>query len=138
MARDRGKGDWRSLETTTYRDEAHLQELLYREPQLIKIEPPLLVCVKEFGIPDSGAVDLLAIDENAKVTLIECKLDKNPKVKREVVGQVLEYAAFLSRMPADEFIRRFNERADKPLKDTMTENGLDGDEFEEELVVNLQ
>jgi hypothetical protein len=137
MVRDRG-GEWRSLDTGSYSDESHLQKLLLREPRLIDLKTPLLACVPEFGIPGAGSLDLLGVDEAAGVTLVECKLAKNHEVKREVVGQVLEYAAFPSLMPVDEFVRRFDTLAERQLETAVTDKGLDWAGFEEGLAENLR
>ncbi len=140
MIRDRNGGDWRSLENSNYSSEAHLQEFLLKEPQLIPFEPPLIACVKEFSLPGSGSTDLVAVDDAGTITLIECKLATNRDIRRTVVGQLLEYAAFLSRMSTDEFIRRFDERADRPLFETLKEElpEFNQREYEEGLAENLR
>lgn len=43
----------------------------------------------------NGSLDVLAVSPQGHIALIETKLDKNPEVKRTVVGQILGYAAYL-------------------------------------------
>lgn len=84
----------------------HLQDLVAREPRLIpgeQIDPEdprrWVVLAREVQIPepDTGKVnwslDLLLADQDATPTLVECKLDQNHESRREVLGQMIEYAA---------------------------------------------
>ena len=43
------------------------------------------------------------MDEDGLITVIECKLSRNPEVKRKVIGQILGYGAFLWQMSYEEF-----------------------------------
>ncbi|MFB3881901.1 MAG: hypothetical protein ACE149_11595 [Armatimonadota bacterium] len=115
LLRSKGKKGWDQLAESAFRDEAHLQELLYEDPRLIPFAdlgegvPEPRVYVREAGLPGSGSTDLIGVDEFGGITIIECKLATNPEQKRKVVGQVLEYAAFLWRMSYDDFERLFEE-----------------------------
>jgi len=86
--------------------ESHLQDLLYKYPQLLpgeQIDPSSprrwLAISKEEGLPDDEnsanrwSVDLLLLDQDGIPTLVECKRSKNPELRRKVVGQLLEYGA---------------------------------------------
>ncbi len=44
----------------------------------------------------AGYIDVLCIDGDGVLTVIETKLARNSQIRREVVGQVLEYVAQLS------------------------------------------
>ena len=44
-------------------------------------------------MPGIGSIDLLLSDQDGILTILETKLADNPEITREVVGQVLEYAA---------------------------------------------
>lgn len=118
--------DWRMVSDRHYRDEAHLQKLLYENPELIPIEDlgedaraPKVV-IREAGLPGSGNTDLIALDEAGGITVIECKLATNPEVKRKVIGQVLEYAAYLWRMPYEELDAITRRREGKSLIELMS------------------
>jgi len=85
-----------------YASEAELQTFLRRYPDLMPLEeielnsPPLLCIGWEVGVL-SGAEDILYVDRNGLLSVVETKLRKNPESRREVVGQILEYAAHMSR-----------------------------------------
>lgn len=89
-----------------YDSEDVLQELLARYPNLLagsqidSTEPRrwLLVSreaplpLEEHG-PDWFSVDHLFLDQDAIPTLVEVKRSTDPRIRREVVGQMLDYAA---------------------------------------------
>lgn len=121
LVRNSGGGKWREMTKKGYSREAELQLLLMGSPDLIPIEeitgsqPQVRVFVPDFGLPGSGASDLVGVDELGNITIVECKLAANPEVKRKVVGQVLEYAAFLWRMSYEAFDARVAQRIGKQL-----------------------
>jgi hypothetical protein len=87
-------------------EDLELQRLLELNHDLlpgeqIRPEDPLrwlLIC-REMPIagPDTGAdrwnIDFLFADQDAMPTLVECKRSRDPRARRVVVGQLLEYAA---------------------------------------------
>src|SRR3989304_4525999 len=75
--------------------------------------------LREVGLPGSGNTDIIGIDEAGGITILECKLATNPEVKRKVIGQVLEYAAFLWRKPYSLLDEVANRRLGKPLAQAM-------------------
>lgn len=78
-----------------------LQSLIEKHPQLLpgqEIDPvsgnPLCFMILCREMPIEGkSLDLLLVDNYGILTLIETKLIQNPESHREVVGQILEYAA---------------------------------------------
>jgi len=84
-----------------FASEDELQTFLKEHPDLMPLEeidlnaPPLLCIGWEVGLA-SGAEDILYIDPNGLLTVVETKLRRNPEARREVVGQILEYAAQMS------------------------------------------
>lgn len=56
---------------------------------------PLSLAIGELGLPGSGVTDILAFSPQGDIALIECKLAANQESKRKVIGQILEYAAYL-------------------------------------------
>jgi hypothetical protein len=46
---------------------------------------------------------LIGIDEKGGITIVECKLASNTEIRRKVIGQVLEYAAYLWQMDYEQF-----------------------------------
>ena len=89
-----------------YESEDLLQQLIAEHPELLAGEqidpddpPRWLLVRREAGLPDSlgaadrWAVDHLLIDQNAIPTFVEVKRSTDPRIRREVVAQMLEYAA---------------------------------------------
>jgi len=87
-------------------EDLELQRILEINPDLVpgeQINPSdprkWLIVKREMPVPDpdSGAnrwsVDLFMVDQDAMPTFIECKRYKDSRARREVVGQMLEYAA---------------------------------------------
>ncbi len=93
--------EWKPVGSAPYGAERELHELLANTPSLVPVDElqvdtsPLVVGVKEFGLPGSGATDKIAFNPDGNIALIECKLASNPEVKRKVIGQILEYGAYL-------------------------------------------
>lgn len=94
------------FEEAPYDSEALLQELLEKYPGLLAgdlvdaASPRRWLLVKrEAGIPDgedSGSrwsVDHLYLDQDGIPTLVEVKRSTDTRIRREVVGQMLDYAA---------------------------------------------
>jgi hypothetical protein len=137
-----GGRDWKFLETTGYDDEKHLQEILFNRPDLLPVadlnegSKSIRVVVMEAGLPGSGSSDLIGVDEDGGITIVECKLAKNPESKREVIGQVLEYGAFLWKRTYPDFdslfLKERNGRNGKPLADLMAA-AVDPEEWSEEV-----
>jgi len=103
LVRKNQKKKWEHLSQTKYSEEADLRGILLRDSKVVPtadilpdLEPaPIELMLKEVYLPSSGSVDLLGIDTNGSIYIIETKLFRNPQLRREVIGQVLEYAAFL-------------------------------------------
>lgn len=88
-------------------DERWLQDLLYTHPELLPIEE--IEPVFSGPVPVSrelptrvGPLDLVYINKQGLLTLVECKLWRNPEARRQVVGQILDYAQEISRWTFDE------------------------------------
>jgi hypothetical protein len=84
-------------------DEAWLQHLISTHPEILPIgaiEPalvePISVCT-ELRTPSGGYIDNLLVTSRGDLVLIECKLWRNPQARREVVGQIIEYAKDVSK-----------------------------------------
>jgi hypothetical protein len=99
-------GTLQRVARTGYFSESLLQDLVDAYPDLLageQISPtsPLrwLVVDKEVGIPDAldsssrWALDILLIDNLCRPTLVEVKRSTDRRIRREVVGQMLDYAA---------------------------------------------
>lgn len=100
------EGTLTPMEETDYPKEDMLQELLADYPDLLpgdQITPDAprrwLLVAREMGVPDSSglgdrwSLDHLFLDQDGIPTLVECKRAADPRIRREVVAQMLEYAA---------------------------------------------
>lgn len=94
------------------RREATLRDLIVDHPDLLPvhdIDPSygrLITVTKELSIPGVGFVDVLLMDEDGRLVVVECKLWRNPQARREVVGQILDYARELSRYGFEDLQRQ--------------------------------
>jgi hypothetical protein len=83
-------------------NEAWLQRLIMSYPALLPItdiEPaltPIIPLCMELNVP-SGFIDNLYATPAGDLIVVETKLWRNPEARREVVGQILDYAKDLSR-----------------------------------------
>lgn len=80
--------------------EDELQALIADYPDIVgEVEGELLFIARESGIPDAGgaaarwAIDHLFVTRGAVPVLLEVKRASDTRLRREVVGQILDYAA---------------------------------------------
>lgn len=99
-------GVFTSLSETPYASEDELQSLLERNAGLLggrqmdMADPVRFVLVKrEPGVPadqhggDRWSIDHVFLDQRAVPTIVEVKRSSDTRIRREVVGQMLDYAA---------------------------------------------
>ena len=96
-------GELIALNETPYDSEEDLQKLLADHPQLVysvsESIPRLILVAREAGVPgdegvvDSFSLDHLFLDQDGIPTLVEVKRKSDTRLRREVVGQMLDYAA---------------------------------------------
>lgn len=92
-----------STKGTGGHDEAWIQTLIFEHPQTLplqEIDPsfgPLVPICMELDTVGAGYADALFLNPLGMPTLIECKLWRNPEARREVVGQILDYARALRK-----------------------------------------
>lgn len=100
----RGDDSLAELKEAAYAAEDVLQQLIARYPQLLAEasdgeERRWLLLQREAGLAaeegagDRWAVDHLLIDQDAIPTIIEIKRASDTRIRREVVGQMMDYAA---------------------------------------------
>jgi hypothetical protein len=75
--------------------EADLQGWADRNPSLLNDGQPMISLGREVGTRHGQSVDNMFIDGNGTVVAVELKRGKSP---REVVAQMLDYAAYASRL----------------------------------------
>ena len=110
------EGELTELEPRVLGETADIQPLLAREPRLLAGDRDgsagrYVLVQRELGIvhgEDAGArwsLDHLFLDDEGVPTLVEVKQSANTQIRREVVGQLLEYAANFTNYWSAERIR---------------------------------
>lgn len=101
------------------RNEAWLRDFLLRHPEALPaadIDPayanPIPVC-RELATP-AGPVDALFVNRAGALVVVECKLWRNPQARREVVGQILDYAKELARWRYEDLQREVSRALRQP------------------------
>ena len=119
----KGSGDWISPADSGYANEDQLQAMIEEFPNLLPgITADSFVC-REFNT-DSGPIDNVIINStDGSITLVECKLARNPEVRRKIVGQIIDYAASMHKLSFDEFHRRWRDRGGADLTSVETPKG---------------
>jgi len=100
------RGKLEKIPHRLYESEDLLQKLLDGYPELLVGEqidpddpPRWLMVQREAGIPDSEggydrwSIDHVLLDQHGRPTLVEVKRSTDTRIRREVVGQMLDYAA---------------------------------------------
>lgn len=96
------------------RREHKLRDLIHDNPAILPVHDldlsygRLFTVARELHIPGVGFVDVLLADERGRLVVVECKLWRNPQARREVVGQILDYARELSRYAYDDLQRQIS------------------------------
>jgi hypothetical protein len=111
-------GDLEKVPNRPYDSEDILQSLIEKYPELLAgdqinpDEPVRWIMIKrEVGIPggeqESGrwSVDHLLLDQNATPTFVETKRSSNTEIRRQIVGQMFDYAANAQRYWPLDYIR---------------------------------
>lgn len=122
-------GHWNQPTSVGYALEAELQQILAEHPELIPGVSDQAQTCTEFR-SGAGPADVIVIDTAGQITLVECKLAANPQIRREIVGQMFDYASALWRMDIDDFTHRWRSRVTKPLFD-------DNDDLRNQISDNL-
>jgi len=152
------KGDLIEMNKHIYDEEDVLQALLERYPGLLagdQIDPDnprkWLLISRELGVPssesgsDRWALDHLFVDQDSIPTLVEVKRSSDTRIRREVVGQMLEYAAnAVAYWPIEKIKEKINKACEKEgineedkLRSCFGED-LDSNHFWQEFETNLK
>lgn len=145
-------GSVSSLQSASYGGEIALQGLLSDHPEVMTLADHRWLFIRRevpvapsLGTSGVWALDHLFIDEEAVPTLVETKLAANPQSRREVVGQMLDYAANGSSYWPIQTIRQWFEEAaasgggspDEVLESFLNDS-TEPHEFWERVRINLE
>ena len=142
------RGELEPLTEERFETEDLLQQLIGQHPELLagdqmRPDDPLRWILIKREMPIEGwALDHLLIDQHSRPTLVEVKRGANREIRRNIVGQMLDYAATAASVWSERDMRRiFEESSDDP--DGEIGILLQGDEepdindFWEEVATNL-
>ena len=111
-------------------DEGWLQDLIQKYPEILpvsEIEPvfaPLISIGREVQTA-AGAIDNLFLSSSGYLTIVETKLWRNPEARRQVVGQIIDYAKEISQWDYEDLdsrVRTYNKKyhqVDSNIIDTL-------------------
>ena len=105
-------------------DENWLQRLLFETPEVLpigEIDPasaPAVPLCRELPTA-AGSIDLAYVSEQGLLSIVECKLWRNPEARRIAISQILDYAKEISRWSYEE-LNHAVRRATKRPGDTNT------------------
>lgn len=142
-------GELEPLAEERFETEELLQELIGQHPELLagdqmRPDDPLRWILVRREMPIEGwAVDHLLIDQHARPTLVEVKRGSNRQVRREIVGQMLDYAATAAGVWSERDLRQvFEETHDEPDEVIgellQSDDEPDVDAFWEQVATNLE
>ncbi len=107
-------------------DEGRLQEILFRHAEILplaEIDPaygdPVPVCMEL--ATRAGSADALYLTPTGRIILAEFKLWRNPGARREVIGQILDYARVLASWSYDDLERAVRNRTKRSPFDIVSE-----------------
>ena len=139
-----------------YESESLLQILLAKYPDLlggeqINIRNPRrwLLISREMGVPseedggDRWSVDHLFLDQDGIPTIVEVKRSSDTRIRREVIGQILDYAAnAVVYWPVETIKAKFNDNCMGEDSEVILSEFLgvesDNEEFWQKVKTNLQ
>jgi hypothetical protein len=128
--------------------EAYIHQLVQDHPSCLpisEIDPlfadPVPICT-ELNTP-AGPIDNFMVTPAGLPVLVECKLWRNPEMRRQVVSQILDYAKELSRWSSSDLQREASRRLQRRgnvLLDLVRDAGHQVDEidFNDRLTANLR
>lgn len=151
-------GELIEMSEQKYDSEDLLQELLEKYPNLLAgdqmdSQSPRrwLLISREFGVPseeeggDRWAIDHLFLDQDAVPTLVEVKRSSDSRIRREVVGQMLDYAAnAVVYWPVETIITKFEARCEannlppEQVLDDFLKDEVEQEQFWQKVKTNIQ
>lgn len=115
--------EWIEPESSAYKNEAHLQEILASDPsQIPGVEAGALSATEL--TTDGGYVDVCVVGRDGSIVVVECKLATNSERRRMVIGQVVDYAAAIWSAGADAFLDSWSACTDVDLTNELDDAAL--------------
>lgn len=125
--------------------EEWLQKLIFENPQILPVDnleigfTPLIPLGREIST-SVGFIDNLFISPDGYLTIVETKLWRNPEAKREVVGQIIDYAKDLTNWTFDKLNSEVKNRniENKGIIEAIQEFEELDEEYEAKLIDNIK
>lgn len=122
-----------------------LQKLIFENPQILPVDnleigfTPLIPLGREIST-SVGFIDNLFISSDGYLTIVETKLWRNPEAKREVVGQIIDYAKDLTNWTFDKLNSEVKNRnvENKGIIEAIQEFEELDEEYEAKLIDNIE
>jgi hypothetical protein len=148
----RVKTEFKALEETKYSEEDLLQEFIYQNPQVMGIindEGRLIQMIpiaREVPVPDEAGstyyIDLICLDDEGIVNIIEVKRCSDVRIRREVIGQIFDYASQLCYSGdvknLREYYREIREAQTSEGANNVFTDQIDQEDYWEKVKTNLQ
>jgi hypothetical protein len=115
---------WTAPESSSYINEAHLQEILAASPHWVPGVPEGSLSVRELHT-SAGPVDVAIVSPQGALTVVECKLEANPEKRRMVIGQVIDYASAISSDGFDYFHTAWSARGGLDFNTSLAPEGVE-------------
>lgn len=127
-------------------NEGWIQKLIHDNPNILPVNEietgfsPLIPIGREVST-NAGNIDNLFISPEGYVTIVETKLWRNPEARREVVGQILDYAKELNKWTftdLDNSVKTFNQLYNNNAEGILStvHKQIELDETEEQLFID--
>ncbi len=142
------------IEQAPFKDEKEIQTLIARHHELIipkNAEYKLLLIRKEMGVPEQfeggnrWSLDHLFVGSDIKPILVEVKRSSDSRIYREVIGQMMDYAANGSKYWTKDVLKndlenslKNDERDVETAISELTDDDLSQDEFWKQVHSNLR
>lgn len=126
-----------------FMNENWFQKLIFENPQILPVDSieigfsPLISVGREIST-DVGFIDNLFISPNGYLTIVEAKLWRNPEAKREVVGQIIDYAKELTTWSFERLNNAIKKRTGKQLLELIDDFQQISESEKSVLIDNIQ
>ena len=107
-----------------------IQRLVSEHPSILPIEQldptfaPAVAVGREIAT-EVGSIDALFVSPDGGITVVEAKLWRNPQARREVVGQIIDYATAMSSWSYEQLDQICQQATGHTLWDTVTDGAVD-------------
>jgi hypothetical protein len=116
------------LTHSPFGNEAELESTVSLHPCLLALpqEPDIALVKRQVTLPRAGSLDIFMVNSEGLPIAIEVKLARNSESRREVVGQLVDYASILTSYTVDELDLSVGGALDSALRTFSTDSEDEG------------